>query len=85
MLAMALCLSVTSRCSVKTVKRIELIFGTEATYPALCCMEIRNSSSPKVKVLSSETLFANCGLKKFRLYTVHRRKHCKLSLNKDGR
>jgi len=40
-LAMAMCLSVTSRCSIEVVGRIELVFGMEASFefrPVLHCV-----------------------------------------------
>ena len=53
---LSVCLSVTSRCSVEVVERIELVFGTEASFdqssftPALRCKEMpgmyKNKGTP---------------------------------------
>ena len=54
-LAMALCLSVTSQCSVRRNERINLVFGVEAfsNSPTLCFKEIQLST--KIGVLPSGT------------------------------
>jgi len=56
-LVIARCMSVTTRCSVKTFGRIELVIGMDvsnSTNPALCYKEI--GVSAKVRVLPSESL-----------------------------
>ena len=64
------CLSVTSRSSIETPERIELVFCLESfsTYPALCCKEIQIPT--KIWVLPSGTLSQTPGFKKFA--TVYR-------------
>jgi len=55
-MALCLCLSVTSRCSIEVVGRIELVFGVKSsTSPTLCFKEIRVST--KIKVLPSKIFF----------------------------
>jgi len=55
-LAMALCLSVTNRCSIKTDERIGLVLALTllSTYPTLCYKKIQVST--KIRVLPSGTL-----------------------------
>jgi len=59
-------MSVTSRCSVETDGRNNLVFGVEllSTSPTLCFKEIQVST--KLRVLPSGTFFLNSGLRKFR-------------------
>ena len=69
-LAMALCMclsvSVTSRCSVETGERIELVLAWElpSTYPTLCYKEIQISS--KIRVLPSRTFLQSLDFENFR-------------------
>jgi len=56
-LCLSVCLSVTSRCSIETDERIELLLCVcelPSTRPTLCKNEIR--LSPKIRALSSGTL-----------------------------
>jgi len=61
-----LCLSVTSRCSIETDRRNNLVlaWGLLSTSPTLYFMEIQVST--KIRVLPSGTFFLNSGLRKFR-------------------
>ena len=52
----------TSQSSAKMVERIEQIFGTEASYPTLCCKEIW--ATPKIGYFSWNFV-PNSGLRKF--------------------
>ena len=66
-LAMALCLSVTSRCSIETAERIELGFGKEASFHLSYTVLKKIRVSPKISVLSFLWNFVtNFGLRKFR-------------------
>ena len=56
-LRLSVCLSVTSRCSIETVGRIELVFGTKASFDQAYCEEIQTSA--KIRVLPSGTFFLN--------------------------
>jgi len=51
-LAVALCLSVTSQCSIKTDGRVDLVFGTDASFNQSCSV-IRMQVSTKITVLLS--------------------------------
>jgi len=64
-MALCLCLSVTSRCSIETDERIELVLAWDlsSTYPTLCYKEIRISS--KIRVLPSGNLFQTQGRENF--------------------
>jgi len=64
-LCLSVCLSVTSRCSIETVKRIGLFLAWElpSIYPTLSCKEIQISS--KIEVLLSGTLLQTLDLEIF--------------------
>ena len=64
-------MSVTSRCSVETDGRNNLVFGMEllSTSPTLCFKEIQVST--KLRVPPSGTFFLISGLTKFRRRTCH--------------
>ena len=67
-LAIARCLSVTSRCSIKMDGRIELVFGTEASFDLSYSLLLRNSciwAYTKIRVLHLE-LFSKLRTQKFR-------------------
>ena len=70
MLAMGLCLSVTSRSSSETGEQIGLVLARElhSTYPTLCYKEIHVSS--KIRVLLSGILLQTLDLANFA--TAHR-------------
>ena len=61
-----LSVSVTSRCSVKTDERIELVFGMGPPIPALCYKEITVLPEIRVGLLFLLKLCPNSGLRKFR-------------------
>ena len=90
-LAMALCLSVslslylsvTSRCSVEVVGRIELVFGMEAffpTSPTLCFKEIQVST--KIRVLATLELVPELRTLKISPRHIDRRTCYRLSSKK---
>jgi len=64
-LAVALCLSVRSRCSVETAERIELVFGTGASFRLSYTVLKGNSGISKISVLPSGTLSQTTDLENF--------------------
>jgi len=51
-LAMALCLSVTSRCSVETDEQIDLVFGVGASFqPSYTVLKGNSWVSPEIRIL----------------------------------
>jgi len=69
-LCLSVCLSVTSRCSIETAERIELVFGTQASfhpsYTVLNIFNIGNSVISKNKNTSLWNFVLKCGLRIFR-------------------
>ena len=67
-LAMALCpsVSVTSRCSIETAERIELVFGMWASFQPSYTVLKGNSVISKNKGTSLRSFVLNSGLRKFR-------------------
>ena len=60
------CLSVTSRSSIETVERIELVFGTGASFHPSYTVLKGNSVIPKNKGTFLWNFVLNAGLRKFR-------------------
>jgi len=65
-MAQCLCLSVTSRCSIEVVGRIELVFGVEASFHQSYTVFWGNSHIYKNKGTSLWNFFLNSRLRKFR-------------------
>ena len=64
--SVCVCLSVTSRCSIKTAERIELVFGTWASFHPSYTVLKGNSVISKNKATSLWNFVLNSGLRKFR-------------------
>ena len=62
----SVCLYVTSRCSIETAKRIEMVFGTRASFHPSYTVLKGNSVISKNKGTSLWNFVLNSGLRKFR-------------------
>jgi len=65
-LAMCLCLSVTSQCSIETAERIELVFGVWASFHPSYTVLKENSVTSENKGTFLWNFVVNSGLRKFR-------------------
>jgi len=65
-MGLCLCLSVTSRSSIETAERIELVFGMRASFHPSYTVLKRNSVISKNKGTSLWNFFLNFRLRKFR-------------------
>jgi len=63
-LCLSVCLSVTSRCSVEMDRRIELVFGTEASFDLSYTTFSENSGIYKKKGTSLWKFVTNSGIRK---------------------
>jgi len=73
---MSVCLSVTSRCSIEVVGRIELVFGMEASFDQFYAVFSGNSGMYKNKGTSLWNFFVNSGLKKISPRPIIDRRTC---------
>jgi len=80
----SVCLSVTSRCSIKATAQSNLYFDKEATpaYPTLCCTEIWVTAKKSTPLWNFDP---NSGIRQFRITGAGRRSPVYHTVQHDGR